>query len=134
MDPQSDWPLNSQQFTIYLTDKYAASANIAANTVLSYCTGTVHHYEKIITTVDNNTQTTSIKNVEIDKNYYLSLATSTSTQTFADGSTCTFTISKSAISIYDYEYNTNETKRNINLVNSSYASALETQYQTLVAA
>ena len=69
MDPQSDWPLTSQQFLIYLNDKYATAANGSSN-VLSYTQGTVHHYEKIFTSYDDETQTTAVKSVEVDLDTY----------------------------------------------------------------
>ena len=130
-DPQSNWPLTSQQFLSYLKSKYATDAGGEQN-VLSYTQGTTHHYEKIITTVDGDTQTTVVKNVEVDLNTYNSIIPMTETQTFPNGSTVTYTISKSAISLYDYENNINESKRNINLIKSSYANQMETQLKQLV--
>ena len=59
IDPQAQWPLNYKQFTIYLNDKYlndtANSLNTTANNVttpqvFAYTSGTVHHYEQVITT------------------------------------------------------------------------------------
>jgi len=131
MDPQSDWPLSTKNFTIYLQDKYATSANGTAN-VLSYTLGTVHHYEKVITTIDNTTKTTAIKVVEVDQDTYNSITPLTTTSTFPDGSSITYTVEPNAVSIYTYEDQANEAKRNIDLINSTYASAIETQYQSLV--
>ena len=131
MDPQSDWPLSTKNFTIYLQDKYATSANGTAN-VLSYILGTVHHYEKVITTIDNTTKTTAIKVVEVDQDTYNSIIPLTTTSTFPDGSSITYTVEPNAVSIYNYEDQANESKRNIDLINSTYASAIETQYQSLV--
>jgi len=132
LDPQGDWPLTSQQFTVYLTDKYGAAANAAANTVLSYCTGTVHHYEKVITTYDDSTQSTVVKTVEVDQDTYNAIVPTTQTQSFANGDTINYSLSGNAISIYDYEEKLNESKRNINLINSIYANQMENQYQSLV--
>ena len=131
MDPQADWPMDSRQFLIYLNDKYGEVSN---NNVLSYVQGTVHHYEKIITTIDGDTGTTAIKTVEVDFNTYTLLMPSTQIQTFSNGSTITYTISKNAVSIYDYENDLNESKRNINLINSSYANQVESRYQALMKA
>lgn len=130
-DPQADWPLTNQQLTLYLKDKYSAAAG-GADQVLSYISGTVHHYEKIITTIDNETKTTAIKNIEIDETSYNLITPFTQNKTFADGSSVTYSLSKSAISIYDYEDKLNESKRNINLINSAYVNQVETQYQSLV--
>ncbi len=131
MDPQWDWPLTSQQFLKLLKDKYATDAGGVEN-VLSYTQGTVHHYEKLITTVDNNTQTTVIKSVIVDQETYNLIQSNTQTKTFTDGSTVTYTTGKNAVSIYDYENDLNESKREINLINSNYVSDMETQYQALL--
>ena len=131
MDPQSDWPLSTKNFTIYLQDKYATSANGTAN-VLSYTLGTVHHYEKVITTIDNTTKTTAIKVVEVDQDTYNSIIPLTTTSTFPDGSSITYTVEPNAVSIYNYEDQVNESKRNISLINSQYTTQIETQYQSLV--
>ena len=131
MDPQSDWPLSTKNFTIYLQDKYATSANGTAN-VLSYTLGTVHHYEKVITTIDNTTKTTAIKVVEVDQDTYNSIIPLTTTSTFPDGSSITYMVEPNAVSIYNYEDQVNESKRNISLINSQYTTQIETQYQSLV--
>jgi len=131
LDPQWDWPLSNQQFQAYLIDKYTTDAG-GAQKVLSYIQATIHHYEKIITTIDNSTATTAIKTVEVDLNTYNSIMPFSQTQKFSDGTSVTYTLSKNAVSIYDYELKTNEAKRNINLINSSYASDMETQYKKLV--
>ena len=131
MDPQSDWPLSTKNFTIYLQDKYATSANGTAN-VLSYTLGTVHHYEKVITTIDDTTKTTAIKVVEVDQDTYNSIIPLTTTSTFPDGSSITYTVEPNAVSIYNYEDQVNESKRNISLINSQYTTQIETQYQSLV--
>jgi hypothetical protein len=132
MDPQWDWPLTSREFLSYLKDKYATAAGGVAN-VLSYTQGTVHHYEKVITTFDNVTQTKAIKSVVVDFNTYNLIQTKTTTKTFANtSSSVTHTTSKNAVSIYDYENESNEAKREINLINSAYVSGLESQFENLV--
>jgi DNA-directed RNA polymerase subunit H (RpoH/RPB5) len=130
-DPQWDWPLDSNEFTTFLQDKYSEAAGGVAN-VLSYTQGTVYQYEKIVTTIDNSSGTTAVKNVVVDYNTYSMITQSTTTQKFPDGSSVTYTISSKATSIYDYEVSVNEAKRDINIINSVYATELETQYQALV--
>jgi Base plate wedge protein 53 len=131
LDPQWDWPLSSQQFQAYLIDKYSTAAGGSSH-VLTYTQGTIHHYEKVITTVDNSTETTAIKTVEVDLTTYNSIQPFTQTQAFSNGASVTYTLSKNIVSIYDYELQINEGKRNINLINSTYAGATETQFQSLV--
>jgi len=131
LDAQSNWVMTSNQFTSYLQDKYKTVAGGVDN-VLSYTQQTPYEYQKIITTYDDTTQTTAIKTIAIDQVTYNSLSTSTTKQTFGNGGTITYTISKNALSIYDYENQLNESKRNINLINNSYASDIELQYKNLV--
>jgi hypothetical protein len=133
IDPQFDWPLSNQQFIVYLKDKYAEAANGAQNAV-SYTQATIHSYQKVITTVDSITKTTAIKTVEVDENTYNTITPFTQTQSFSNGSTVKYTLSKNALSIYDYENQVNESKRNIKLINSTYTTQMETQYQKLVSA
>ena len=131
MDPQADWPLTSEQFLAYLKDKYSVAAG-GDNYVLTYTQGTVHHYEKVITTIDGDSNTTAVKNVEIDENTYNLIIPTTEVKKFPNGSSITYSISAATVSIYDYENSINESKRNIKLINASYATAMETQYQSLV--
>lgn len=130
LDPLWDWPLTSRQFGEYLNDKYSAAAG--AQPVIEYTQLTVHHYEKVITTYDDSTQTTVVKNVIIDEDAYTSLIEKTTERSFSYGSNITYTVSKKAVSIYDYEDNLNESKRDIKLINSNYVSDLETQFQVLM--
>jgi len=131
LDPQSNWPLTSNQFLTYLQDKYADVAGGASN-VVSYTQATAYEYQKVVTTIDSSTQTTVIKTVAIDETTYLQLIPSSTVQTFPNGSTVTYNVSKNALSIYDYENQLNESKRNINLINKNYASQMESQFKSLV--
>jgi hypothetical protein len=122
-DPQWDWPLNSNDFDAYITNKYPSFNPYS----------TVHHYEKIVTQYDATTQTTTTKNIIIDQTTYNSLITNTNTYTLPTGSV-TITISKAAVSYYDYELNLNESKRSIKILNSGYVEQLEKQFTDLMAA
>ena len=132
MDPLYDWPLNSQQFDAYLTNKYSEAAGGDAF-VLSYTTSTVQEYRKIITTYDSTSLETTIKTVVVDLTTYNSITAGSTTQTFSSGASVTRTLSKSAVSIYDYELELNEAKQNIKLINSAYSNQLEKDLKTLMA-
>ena len=141
VDPQSQWPLTSQQFTLYLTDKYkqdtanaanVSVVNVTTSQVLSYTSATIHHYEQYITTtnsIDNQGQTITI---QISGNTYNSFVGYTTTSSFNDGSTVTKTVSVGAISIYDYEETTNENKRSIQVMRDIYVPQMETQLKSLM--
>jgi len=122
-DPQWDWPLSSNDFDVFIADKYQDFNPYS----------TVHHYEKVITQYDATTQTTTTKNIIIDENTYNSLVTGTSSYTLDTG-IVTVTISKTAVSYYDYELNLNESKRSIKILNSVYIDILEKQFTDLMAA
>ena len=132
MDPLYDWPLNSQQFDAYLTNKYSEAAGGDAF-VLSYTTSTVQEYRKIITTYDSTSLETTIKTVVVDLTTYNSITAASTTKTFSSGASVTRTLSKSAVSIYDYEIELNEAKQNIKLINSAYSNQLEKDLKTLMA-
>ena len=141
LDPQWDWPLTSQQFQKYIVSKYkqdtANSLNISVSStnesqILSYTLGTVHHYEKTITTRDNVTQTQAVKTITIDETTYDSTTITERTATFSDGSTSIQSTTKDIVSIYNHENNLNEAKRNIKLINSSFAGPLELQLKSLM--
>jgi hypothetical protein len=132
-DPQFDWPLDSNQFMDYLISKYSADAGGDSN-VLAYTKTTIYKYQKVITTIDNISQSQSVKTIDIDETTYNSLVESTSISTFSDGSQVTYITSKVALSIYDYENQSNEDKRSIKLINSVYINQMEEQFQSLVSA
>jgi hypothetical protein len=129
-DPQWEWPLTSQQFNLYLNDKYSTVAN--SNTVLSYTQSTIQQYVKTITTTDSISSNTTSLSIIVDQPTYTLIQTGSTTQTFSDGSSITETITKNAVSIYDYEINLNESKRNIQLINKNYAYEFEKQLHSLL--
>ncbi len=130
LDPQWDWPLSSQQFTLYLNNKYSVAAN--ANTVLAYTSSTVYEYRKIITTTDETSLTTTSKTYIIDEPSYLTTLPSTKTVTFSNGTSAKETITKEAVNIYDWEVEQNESKRTIKLINAIYAPQFESQLKSLM--
>jgi hypothetical protein len=122
LDPQWNWPMNGKVFSDYLTSKYGD---------LNITYSTIHHYEKILTQVDVNTNITTSNTVEIDENTYNNMFESTNTYTLPTGDVVVM-VSKDAVSIYDYELKLNESKRNIKLLNSIYVDQLETEFKNLM--
>jgi hypothetical protein len=130
LDPQWGWPLSSQQFTLYLNNKYSVAAN--ANTVLAYTSSTIYEYRKIITTTDETSLAITSKTYVIDEPTYLATMPSTKTATFSNGTTATEVITKEAVNIYDWEVEQNESKRTIKLINAIYAPQFESQFKSLM--
>jgi len=122
LDPEWDWPMTSTVFDSYIASKYPEG-----NT-----TSTIHHYDKILTQVDNDTNTITVNTVQIDETSYNSLTTGTETLAIGN-STVTITTTKTPVTIYEYELNLNESKRNIKILNSAYVGQVENELQNLMA-
>lgn len=132
MDPLWDWPLSQNQFIDYIENKYADAATEAGKTPFEYVTTEIHSYQKIVETLDSETQSTNINTVTVDQETYNSLVPNSQTYTLPNNSTCTITTDKRAITIYDYEYQLNENKREIRLLNSTYANQMEQVFQEVM--
>ena len=142
IDPQWNWPMNQNLFNDYILDKYksstANSLNISANTVtssqvLAYTQSNIQNYVKTIITIDSSTNESTTSIYYIDSTAYALVQENTSTGAFSSGAQVTQTVSKYTETIYEYETRLNESNRNINLVNSSYVSQFESQFQSLLA-
>ena len=121
MDPQWSWPLSAKNFEFYVQQKYVPNSP----------TDQIHHYEKIITQIDLNTNTETVNVVEIDVDTYDNLVTSSVIKTLPTGPV-SITVTKKIVSVYEYEYNLNESKRNIKILNKSYAAQLEQELENLM--
>jgi hypothetical protein len=119
-DPQYDWPMPYNVFGKYIVDKYTTLA--AAKT-------TVHHWEKILKTVDSDTgDETTIKS-ELTESAYdaSSLATSEPAGTAYTIGSAVSTIYewKTIIYNYDWEVEQNDLRRNIKLIKPDYYSYIQ---------
>ena len=121
LDPQWDWPLNSTNFNKYIDDKYQDFDPYS----------TAYKYEKIVTSYESNTQTTTVDKFVIDEYTYDTLVESTQSYTFPSGTT-TITTSKNSTSYFEYEMEKNESKRNIKLLKQEYASKIENEFIKLM--
>ena len=131
-DAQWGWPLDNNRFEIYLKDKYGTAAAAANLDVLSYTKDTIHHYEKIITTLDSETLYQATKSIVVDLDEYNTIIEKTSEGSFSNGASTKMTISKRVVYIYDYENELNESKRTIKLIKSQYADEMEKQFMKLM--
>lgn len=125
IDPFYQWPLTYQQFTKFINDKYGSQA-----TALS----TVHHYEKVVTTTDNFSNTTTTQAYKIDLTAYNSMQAEpfTVTKSFSNGRTITVTTSRRIVDSFDYENELNESKRKIQLLKASFAYQAEQELNRLL--
>ena len=121
LDPRWDWPMSGRVLNKYLLEKYPTT-NVY---------NTVHHYEKIITKTDSDTNLTTTDTVIIDEETYNLLVESTVTYDLPLTSV-TISTTKKVVNIYDYELELNESKRTINILNASYVDQLETEFTKLM--
>jgi hypothetical protein len=141
IDPIGEWPMQPNLFNDYLVDKYASAtansfnitvANVTPSEVLVYTQNTIYQYIESVTTTDLTSSESDTTIYIIDEQAYANVSTGTFTTVLPSGAGATVTTSKYPQYIYDYELQTNEAKRNINLINSSYAGALEKQFSSLL--
>lgn len=141
IDPQWNWPMNSNLLTNYIVEKYkseaAAALAIPVNTitdtqVIVYTQSTIKNYVKTISTTDSTSLETETTDYYLDLNTYNNTMESEEVRNFTTGAQVTEIITKSTQTIYDYEISLNESRRSINLVNSSYVSSFESQFYSLM--
>lgn len=132
LDPVWEWPLTYATFLEYLDAKYATEAQDAGKTPFEYTQTTVYEYKKVVTTTDVYTRTETIKEVSITQEEYNTLVESTETYAIPGGTSCIVAITKTIVTLYDYEEQLNESRRQIKLLNSTYAGEMERQLKVLM--
>jgi len=120
-DPQWDWPLSSNKFQKYILNKYN-TGNL----------NSTHHYERITTKTNINTNTTTVDTETISQEVYDSLQSNTTTTYTLGSETISVNVVKSVVTNYEYENSLNESKRNIKILNKAYADKLESQFLELM--
>ncbi len=121
LDPQWDWPLNSINFQKYLNDKYTTEQLAQA-----------HHYEKIITTTDRGSKTKTEHKIIIDEETYDTFINSENGYALPNGTIVIVEEQKNIVSNFEYELQLNESKRNIKLLNKTYAEQIESEFVRLM--
>lgn len=133
IDPQWDLSLTSSVFTSYLNNKYQEAAIANNQTVLEYTKTTIQYYQKLLTTIDSGTNTTTINAFNVDLDTYNTLPTNlVNTKYFPSGAFVKTIQSKQTINIYDYETELNESKRSVNIINKKYVDGMEQKLKTLM--
>jgi hypothetical protein len=119
MDPQWSWPLSNDVLSNYITEKYGMASS------------DVHHYEKVITQYDHDSEITTVNTIVISEEEYNSPTEPPATYTLPTG-TVSVSTEKNVISNYEYEERLNESKRSIKLLNKNYVNEFETQLKKLM--
>jgi hypothetical protein len=132
LDPIWEWPMSYNSLMQYIDSKYATEAQDAGKTPYEYVNTTVYEYKKIITTTDVYTDTETVKEVSVTEDDYNTLSESTATYSIPGGTSCIVTITKSIVTLFNYEDELNESRRQIKLLNSTYAGEMEQQLKELM--
>jgi hypothetical protein len=137
IDPQYDWPLQSDTLIDYINTKYSTVEY--ANTANTLVTGLswaqnishVQAYYKIITRTSAD-GTDIVEKITVDANTYANIAATSISYTLNNASSITQTISKTTQTYYDYEVELNEAKREINLLKSEFVSEVEKEFKRVI--
>lgn len=153
LDPQYDWPMNSDVFYAYMVDKYRPMAEEDAgqdqtdSQVIAWTKANNHHYEKIVERTNRDVITTQSLRVDeanltsnlassltdVPYDHYDNLPETQSVYTYSvSGDTVTEIIRRNAISYYDYEDQENENKRFIKIIKPEYYETIMQEYEQLV--
>lgn len=135
IDPQFDWPLDSQTIIKYIDEKY--TANGVANTpsqsgiVWALSENNVESYFKTITTTATD-GTITIEKFKIDANTYANVSTGIVNITTQAGENIKIETTKQTQSYYTYEVEENEKKREINLLKVDFLPQIEKEFKRVI--
>ena len=137
IDPQYDWPLQSDTLIDYINTKYSTVEY--ANTANTLVTGLswaqnishVQAYYKIITRTSAD-GTDIVEKITVDANTYANIAATSTSYTLNNASSITQTVSKTTQTYYDYELELNEAKREIKLLKGDFVSEVEKEYKRVI--
>jgi hypothetical protein len=135
IDPQWDWPLQTDALNEYVNQKYSARG--AANTtpqsglIWALSENNVESYFKVITTTGSE-GTQRIEKISLDANTYANVITSTTSYVTSNNESVSVKISKETRSFYNYELEENEKKRTIKLLKKEFVSEVEKEFKRVV--
>ena len=113
IDAQWQWPMNGQVFTEYLAQKYPENNPLD-----------LHHYEKIITQFDVQTNTTTTNTIVISQQEYDDTLTGSKTYSLPTGDVVV-DVQLGAVDIFTYESRLNENNRKIKILKSTFVNEIE---------
>lgn len=134
LDPQYDWPLDTRSFNNYIKKKYGS---------LETAQTTIHHYEKIITYHNSQTNSSTVNRYVIDEEQLTDNSPGSQYITYdnmagyeeiiynLDGATIREVRTKEAISVFDWELQKNEAKREIKIIKKDYYNQIMSELRAL---
>jgi hypothetical protein len=135
IDPQWDWPLQTDALNEYVNQKYSTrgAANTTPQSGLNWALSenNVESYFKVITTTGSE-GTQRIEKINLDSNTYANVIESTNSYVTSNGENVSIKISKETRSFYNYELEENEKKRTIKLLKKEFVSEVEKEFKRVV--
>lgn len=123
INPQWDWPLSSQNFELYIDDKYGSTANAMSQ---------IHHYEKVISITDGNSGVQNTSIYIIDESAYANTIQGTQSVSLPSGDIITIETSANPVYSYDYEIKENESKRTIRIIDVKFLPVIQEDFKNLM--
>jgi hypothetical protein len=139
IDPQYDWPLRSNQFIRYVSDKYASNGatDSPAVTGLAWAQSGAHPHSfyKITTrtqSIYNSDSKTVTETIRIDEDAHTALQVTSNNFTLQDGTKIVENVTKNIKTYYEFENDLNESKREIRLLRKEYVSPLLEEFKKMI--
>ena len=133
IDPQYDWPLQTDSFYKYIDAKYIS--NSGSNTTgqgVYWAQSNIHSYYQTDTQLVTGTDIININNYEIDANTYATLIEINNQELhLEDGNILRSSTMKSTKTYFDYELEVNESKRNIKILHKQFITPLEIEIRNM---
>lgn len=125
LDPLYDWPLLDRNFDKYIINKYGS---------IETAKTTIQKYEKVIKTVDVNTDLETIRRYEITLSEYNTLPNQdlNPLQLTVGNKTAFMYTYRNIVYAHDYEFELNEKKRNIKLIKSDYYPVIKAEFDDIM--
>lgn len=126
IDPQFDWPMNYDVFGKYIIAKYGSIATAQTQ---------VHHYEKIIKSVDVSTGVETYNKFEIGLTEYNSLPASIGnyySKTINGYVVDVYDAYRNVVYAYDWEVEQNENRRQIKLIKPIYYDGMKREFDSIM--
>lgn len=132
IDIEEDWPLDQTSLMQFIERKYKPNASVGQSG-LNWAQSNINSYYIVETRTTNSTGDYIEMKSKTDANTYANTISSTNTITLQEGKEITIKISKETETYYEYENKFNDSKRSIRLLKSEFISAVEEEFQNIIA-
>lgn len=134
LDPYYDWPLDEEQFNLYLMSKYKDIINLKGVELIDWLKNNQIYDNVVYYYKENNNDVISLNPESFETEYELDEAGNIIRDEYGRKIIIsrTIPIEWTPMRIYDYEYQLNENKREIKLVDRNNLSQIEKEFKKLM--